>query len=133
MPINTDDESDDDDEDWVPTFNSHAAGYVSAIRMHDRPPTDRDVSMRCRPAYSKRGRHRNGLYLHGHFVLAQLIDAVSVVRPRDNMQHVTQSMPINTDDESDDATDAEDWVPTFNSRAAGYVSAIRMHDRPPTS
>ena len=39
MPINTDDESDDDDEDWVPTFNSRAAGYVSAIRAYTRSTT----------------------------------------------------------------------------------------------
>ena len=41
MPISTaDDESNDGEEDWVPTFTSRAGGYVSAIRIvHDRPPT----------------------------------------------------------------------------------------------
>jgi hypothetical protein len=41
MSINTaDDESDADEEDWVPTFNNRAAGYVSAIRYaHTRSTT----------------------------------------------------------------------------------------------
>jgi hypothetical protein len=59
-------------------------------------------------------------------------NAASVVRPRDNRQHVTQPMPINTDDESDDGRRGLGPYPQ-QSRRRVHVEAIRMHDRPPTA